>query len=370
MNSSNKFIRVLIIAIVTAFLSTSVVWAQESSPFPSSTATPPPSPPIQESGDSLYGQVKGIAADNKSFTFQSVMHSEIIVMVNQDTIFSIIDMSPFNLYMMIEILSDVIGQKALLAPVSSPVMPNISGTPMPGMTDSNMECFSQEGRFEDITIGDTVIVMGISDNNPARKVYILKFAENISFAEGTISAFSYNALVITPPSPALGPAVSLGWDVNSRFILQGVGTIQTGQNGRIIYDSSSNMLEIVIVNPSHVTSSATPAASPSPSASSDTGAVDINLSIQNSQFDQDFLMAPVNSRETIHFTNKDNGIQHNFSVYNNWNVGTDIFKGTPVTGPGDTIYQFTAPDINATYFFRCDNHPEENGQLMVGEYGE
>lgn len=287
MNSSNKFAGILIITIAIVSLLTSVVRAQESPPSSLSTASPSLSLPGQETEGTLYGQVTDIASDKKSFTFKPVMHFETTVTVDQNTIYSIIEMSPFILYGMIEILSGIIGQKALAEPISSPVMPDMSGAPVPG---SIMDRFSQERSFENVTTGDTAVVMGISDNNPTRKVYILKFPENIRFAERTISAFSDNALVVTPPSPAPGPAVSLGWDNNSRI--------------------------------------------------------------------------------TIHFSNKDSGVQHYFSVYNNRNAVTVIFKGAPITGPGDTIYQFTAPDINATYFFRCDIHPGENGQLMVGEFGE
>jgi hypothetical protein len=37
-----------------------------------------------------------------------------------------------------------------------------------------------------------------------------------------------------------------------------------------------------------------------------------------------------------------------------------------ITGPGTISYQFTVPDITATYYFRDDTHPDANGQFIVG----
>ena len=95
MNSSNKFAGILIITIAIVSLLTSVVRAQESPPSSLSTASPSLSLPGQETEGTLYGQVTDIASDKKSFTFKPVMHFETTVTVDQNTIYSIIEISPF-----------------------------------------------------------------------------------------------------------------------------------------------------------------------------------------------------------------------------------------------------------------------------------
>jgi plastocyanin len=62
---------------------------------------------------------------------------------------------------------------------------------------------------------------------------------------------------------------------------------------------------------------------------------------------------------TIHFDNKDAGIQHNVAIFN----GTDatapvIFRAPFVTGPATKDFTFDAPPPG-TYFFHCDVHPQQ-----------
>jgi plastocyanin len=69
---------------------------------------------------------------------------------------------------------------------------------------------------------------------------------------------------------------------------------------------------------------------------------------------------------TIHFSNQDRGISHNFAVYNNPSALTRIFSGEVIVGVSSTTYAFTAPSKPGTYFFRCDVHPTTmTGQFIV-----
>ncbi len=110
----------------------------------------------------------------------------------------------------------------------------------------------------------------------------------------------------------------------------------------------------------------------SPAASSSrgptgTGAPNtIDLTAQNLSFDKNSITVPAGAQITINFNNKDNGVSHNFAVYNDQSASQKIFVGDVVTGPGTKTYTFTAPATPGTYFFRCDIHPTQmTGKFIV-----
>jgi plastocyanin len=61
----------------------------------------------------------------------------------------------------------------------------------------------------------------------------------------------------------------------------------------------------------------------------------------------------------ILFSNEDEGIPHNISVYADPTATIPIFQGDAIDGPGSIDYLFTAPSGEGTYFFRCDFHPTQ-----------
>ncbi len=103
-----------------------------------------------------------------------------------------------------------------------------------------------------------------------------------------------------------------------------------------------------------------------PSTSSGGTAITIDLAAQNIAFDKASITVKAGSQVTINFNNKDSGIPHNFSMYTDSSASQNLFKGDTVTGPGTTVYKFTAPSTPGTYFFRCDIHPTQmTGQFIV-----
>ncbi len=92
--------------------------------------------------------------------------------------------------------------------------------------------------------------------------------------------------------------------------------------------------------------------------------VDIYLQAMNIAFNMSTITVPAGAQVTVHFSNMDSGIFHNFAVYTDSSATTSIFTGTPIQGVASTTYTFTAPSTPGTYFFRCDIHPT----LMTGSF--
>jgi len=111
--------------------------------------------------------------------------------------------------------------------------------------------------------------------------------------------------------------------------------------------------------------SAPPTPTTSPSATSTAGAVTIALTAQNIAFDKSTITVPAGASVTINFNNKDSGVAHNFSLFNDASAAPPaLFQGQVITGPATTTYTFKAPTKPGTYFFRCDIHPT----IMTGSF--
>jgi plastocyanin len=93
--------------------------------------------------------------------------------------------------------------------------------------------------------------------------------------------------------------------------------------------------------------------------------VTIGLTAKDISFNTSKIMVPVGSSVTIRFDNQDANIPHNVAIYTDDTAKTAIFKGEIITGPGEIDYTFDAPATPGTYFFRCDIHPQMNGQFIV-----
>jgi plastocyanin len=94
----------------------------------------------------------------------------------------------------------------------------------------------------------------------------------------------------------------------------------------------------------------------------------ITLSASNLAFNTNTITVQHGSSVSIKFTNNDNGIQHNFALYQSGSAsGTatgPIYVGQFISGVSSITYTFAAPSSPGTYFFRCDSHPT----MMTGSF--
>jgi len=108
---------------------------------------------------------------------------------------------------------------------------------------------------------------------------------------------------------------------------------------------------------------------PAPGQSS----VTVDLVAKDMAFSRTVITVPAGAFVTVSFHNREDpgssqvtGIAHNFAVYDSAAATTTIFSGEIITGGGDAVYRFTAPETPGTYYFRCDVHPAVmNGQFIV-----
>ena len=101
--------------------------------------------------------------------------------------------------------------------------------------------------------------------------------------------------------------------------------------------------------------------------------VAVDLVAKDMAYSRTTIVVPAGALVVVNFHNREDpgssqvtGIAHNFAVYDSPAAGTMIFSGEIITGGGDAVYRFTAPETPGTYFFRCDVHPDVmNGQFIV-----
>ena len=106
--------------------------------------------------------------------------------------------------------------------------------------------------------------------------------------------------------------------------------------------------------------------------------VTIDLVAKDMAFNMSEITVPAGAMVVVNFHNREapgssqvTGTAHNFAVYESPDALTPIYSGDIITGGQDAAYQFTAPGIPGTYYFRCDVHPEiMHGQFIVETPGQ
>jgi plastocyanin len=92
---------------------------------------------------------------------------------------------------------------------------------------------------------------------------------------------------------------------------------------------------------------------------------ELTVTAEGIAFDTNCIQIPAGEKVTIHFDNKDQGIQHNIAVFPSENELTNpMFRGDLVTG-SDTIDYEVGPFDAGDYYFHCDVHPTMNGTFKV-----
>ncbi|HEX9123699.1 MAG TPA: cupredoxin domain-containing protein [Actinomycetota bacterium] len=95
----------------------------------------------------------------------------------------------------------------------------------------------------------------------------------------------------------------------------------------------------------------------------------VNVAAEGLKFDTAEIRLTAGTPSTIHFENKDAGVQHNIAIFPSENdLQNPLFRGEIVTGPDSIDYHVPALDPG-TYYFHCDIHPTMNGTVVVAESG-
>ena len=87
----------------------------------------------------------------------------------------------------------------------------------------------------------------------------------------------------------------------------------------------------------------------------------INIVAHNVSWDTKCIGVPAGQPFTVTMKNDDNGIDHNFSIYDGPSMKKNLFKGPVFKGPASKVLHVPALPAG-TYYFQCDIH----GQAMSG----
>lgn len=100
----------------------------------------------------------------------------------------------------------------------------------------------------------------------------------------------------------------------------------------------------------------------------------VRVVARNLEFEQRSIQLPAEGEASILFVNEDAGIPHNVALYPEDDNGEPIlsaplFVGSIFNGVDQEVYTFRAPSEPDTYFYRCDVHPQMQGEAVFGEPG-
>ena len=211
------------------------------------TPTPAPTPAATVTGgQTVFGQVTGIATDNSSFTIQSDSQTPMTVEVDQNTTYILMNIPDEALSSIINMLESLLGEGATTT--FNGIMSIIGGS---GIT-------FQAVSLAEITSGDFVTAI-TGANGSASQVIIMRFS-NIKHVSGTITGMTGNSFTV---SPVNGSAVTINWDENTHFLLKGLTAVQNGQTANVLYNGTTNLMIIALITS---TSTPTPTSTAIPSA--------------------------------------------------------------------------------------------------------
>lgn len=207
----------------------------------------------------VQGEVISVASDNSTFVVQNGNKQPVTVLVDSNTKYFIVPAGKASA----AINSNAVQNKTIdkkvndkkvnkVKPEQSEAVEELENTANCG-NDSNWQGrFGKEAQFSDIQVGDRVIARVKTADNLATQVLIIK-APVIQKVKGTVTAVSDNSITITP---ANGTAVTLSWDANTRFVLKGLISVQSGQYASAVYNKNTMKAQTVDIQATAPTTSA------------------------------------------------------------------------------------------------------------------
>jgi plastocyanin len=94
------------------------------------------------------------------------------------------------------------------------------------------------------------------------------------------------------------------------------------------------------------------------------GGATVEIAAEDStSFTEDELTAPAGT-VTIVFENRDNGVTHNFALYDSEDSPENLIDATELE-PGPSTNEITVELEPGTYYFNCQVHPNMEGTLTV-----
>ncbi|MCJ7515146.1 MAG: DUF5666 domain-containing protein, partial [Dehalococcoidia bacterium] len=197
-------------------------------------------PPVQ-------GEVISVASDNSTFVIQNGSQQQVTITIDSNTKYYMVPTGKASAAVNSTTAKDKIAEKK--ANKREPGQFQTAELKDSGIaancgTDPNwLGRYGKQAQFSDIQVGDRVIAWVKTADNLATKVLIIK-GPVVQKVKGTITAISDSSITITP---ANGTAVTLIWDLNTRFMLKGLISVQTGQYAAAVYNRNTMTAQTVEV---------------------------------------------------------------------------------------------------------------------------
>jgi cytochrome c oxidase subunit 2 len=95
------------------------------------------------------------------------------------------------------------------------------------------------------------------------------------------------------------------------------------------------------------------------------GGTTLSMVAHNISWNHFCLAVPADTPFTVHITNEDSGIQHNFAIYDSFFEKKNFFRTPRLTGPASGSFDSSGLAAG-TYYFQCDVHgPAMSGTFVV-----
>lgn len=108
---------------------------------------------------------------------------------------------------------------------------------------NSLHRFGEKAAFEDIAVGDAVVVRLMPNENLAKEVLIVKVQPSVfSKVNGIITAVDNDSITI---KKADNTEVEIKWDANTQFVLKGLISVEAGQTATAVYNTETMLAKVV-----------------------------------------------------------------------------------------------------------------------------
>jgi hypothetical protein len=189
----------------------------------------------------VRGEVKSVASDNSTLVIQNGKDKQVTVKVDSNTKYFILSGAKLKVSIRSEraIDKETLKNTFDLESRQSMQMARAEMEIQIQFSDNLtwLDRYGVTAQLSDIQLGDKIIAEVKTTDNIATRILIIP-QPTLHNVQGIVTAVSADSITIAPTN---GPAVTLSWDLNTRFTLKGLISVQTGQRANALYNRITMM---------------------------------------------------------------------------------------------------------------------------------